>query len=383
MPSHPHRFRAMLCAAASALGAGLLSACTAPGLVLSAAGVATDSSMTWDIVKHVHAKLTEDDPTPCMLLNSVQRALNPRCDYVPGSIRRADVANSGLQACPLAIATRDARLWRAVPDLIAQGASTQACTRSPLQDLAEIDVCPAFASAPPAMLQAFVTMAEVDPRAVRHDVFRMLGCSNARAAGLDRVLTGWLDAGKLEPGTLSFSPLDAADPELLVSRFGRELEVAGHTPEAALGGYDGVLPMGFEEALRTSHWAALEWWLYRLPQLARSAPPTRGGVYPWLPLQRVLLPGFLQNPATQADMVGFLLARGAEAKATLPADRGRTVIAFARAIHSPMVDLLDPPPAPRSAPVAVAHSERGGGGSATGSDAAPTVKAVSPGSATR
>ena len=371
----------MLCTAA-ALGAGLLSACTAPGLVLSAAGVATDSSMTWDIVKHVHAKLTEDDPTPCMLLNSVQRALNPRCDYVPGSIRRADVANSGLQACPLAIATRDARLWRAVPDLIAQGASTQACSRSPLQDLAEIDVCPAFASAPPAVLRAFVTMAEVDPRAVRHDVFRMLGCSNARAAGLDRVLTGWLDAGKLEPGTLSFSPLDAADPELLVSRFGRELEVAGHTPEAALGGYDGVLPMGFEEALRTSHWAALEWWLYRLPQLARSAPPTRGGVYPWLPLQRVLLPGFLQNPATQADMVGFLLARGAEAKATLPADRGRTVIAFARAIHSPMVDLLDPPPALRSAPVAVAHSKRGGG-TATGSDAAPAVNAVSPGSATR
>ena len=383
MLPHPHRFRALLCAAA-ALGAGLLSACTAPGLVLSAAGVATDSSVTWDIVKHVHAKLTADDPTPCMLLNSVQRALNPRCDYASGSIRRADVVNSGLQACPLAIATRDARLWRAVPDLIAQGASTQECSRSPLQDLAEIDACPAFASAPPAVLQAFVTMAEVDPRAVRHDIFRMLGCSNARAAGLERVLTGWLDAGKLAPGTLSFSPLAAADPELLVSRFGRELEVAGHTPEAALGGYDGVLPTGFEEALRTSHWAALDWWLYRLPQLAKSAPPTRDGVYPWLPLQRVLLPGFLQNPATQADMVGFLLARGAEPKATLPADRGRTVIAFARAIHSPMVALLDPPLAPRAAPVNVAHSQRGGGnGNAAGSDEAPALRVVSPGSSVR
>ena len=379
MPFVSHRFRALFCAAA-ALGAGLLSACTAPGLVLSAAGVATDTSMTWDIVKHVHAKLTEDDPTPCMLLNSVQRALNPRCDYVPGSIRRTDVASSGLQGCPLAIATRDARLWRAVPDLIAQGASTQDCTRSPLQELAEIDACPDFASAPPAVRQAFVTMAEVDPRAIRHDVFRMLGCSSARSAGLDRVLTGWLDAGKLAPGTLSFSPLDAADPELLVSRFGRELEVAGHTPEAALGGYDGVLPTGFEEALRTSHWAALDWWLYRLPQLAKSAPPARGGVYPWLPLQRVLLPGFLQNPATQADMVGFLMARGAEPKARLPADPGRTVVTFARAIRSPMVALLEPPSALPAVPVNVAHSDRGGG-----SDGDPIAgrKVVSPGSSAR
>jgi len=230
------------------------------------------------------------------------------------------------------------------------------------------------------VLQAFVTMAEVDPRAVRHDVFRILGCSNARAAGLDRVLVGWLDAGKLAPGSLSFSPLDAADPELLVSRFGRELEVAGHTPEAALGGYDGVLPTGFEEALRTSHWAALEWWLYRLPRLANSAPPTRGGVYPWLPLQRVLLPGFLQNPATQADMVGFLMARGAEPKATLPADPGRTVVAFARSIRSPMVALLDPPPAPRAAPVNVARSEHG---RRAVSMEAPATSVISPASPTR
>ena len=51
--------------AALALGAATLAGCTAPGLIIGAAGIATDTSMTWDIVKHVHGKLTEDDPTPC------------------------------------------------------------------------------------------------------------------------------------------------------------------------------------------------------------------------------------------------------------------------------------------------------------------------------
>ena len=353
-------------AAAALCAAVLVSACTAPGLVLSAAGIATDTSMTWDIVKHVHGKLTEDDPTPCRMLNSVKRALNPRCEYEPGSIRFADVANSGLQSCPLATATRDARLWGAVPDLIAAGASTMQCARSPLQDLAEVDACPDFASAPRKVLDAFVTMAEVDPRAIRHDVFRMLGCRNARAAGLDRVLVSWLDAGKLAPGTLSFSPLGAADPDLLISRFGRELEIAGHAPEAALGAYDGVLPGGYEEALRTSNWVALEWWFYRLPQLVQSVPPTRGGQYAWLPLQRVLLPGFLAQPASQADMVGFLVARGADPKARLPADPSRSVAGFARSIKSPMLALLEPPPAAPMAPLNVAHGNVANGERAAG-----------------
>ena len=79
-------FARLLAATAAACGAFVLAACTAPGLLLSAAGVATDTSITWDIVKHVHGKLTEDDPTPCRLLNSVQRAINPRCEFVAGSI---------------------------------------------------------------------------------------------------------------------------------------------------------------------------------------------------------------------------------------------------------------------------------------------------------
>jgi hypothetical protein len=336
----------LIAAATLVLGMVSLGACTAPGLILSAAGVATDTSMTWEIVKHLHGKLTEDDPTPCMVLNSVQRALNPRCEFVPGSIRRGDLAHSGLQECPLAAATRDPRLWRALPELIDKGATVERCPGSPLEELAQADACPDFAAASPEVLKAITFLAESDPRAVRHDVFRMLGCPKARTVGLDRILVGWLDRGSLEPGTLSFSPLSAADPDLLVTRFGHELEVAGHRPELALDNYDGSLPTGFEEALRTSNWAALEWWLYRLPQLANQAPPTRGGVLPWLPLQRVLLPGFLEYPASQRDMVAFLMARGADPHKKLPFDPGRTVIAFAASIKSPMVAVLDPPVAP-------------------------------------
>jgi hypothetical protein len=328
----------------------LLGACSPVGLLVSATGMATDTSMTWDIVKHVHGKLTEDDATPCARLNSVQRALNARCDYVAGSIEPADLARSGLQECVLAAATREPRLWRALPELLDRGARLDTCPGSPLLALAEATPCPDFASATPAVIGAIRTLAESDPRAIRHDVFRMLGCPKARAAGLDRVLVTWLDRGDLAPGKLSFSPLDAADPDLLVSRFGRELEVAGHKPESALDGYEGSLPSGYELALRNSKWAALEWWLYRLPQLANLAPPQGGGQLAWVPLQRVLLPGFLQFPETQRDMVGFLMARGASPQQKLPFDAGKTVVGFAAQMQSPMLSLLESPT--RSAAIA-------------------------------
>jgi hypothetical protein len=338
----------------AAFGLGL-AACSPISLGLTAAGVATDSSMTWEIVKHLHAKLTEDDPTPCALLNSVQRVLNARCEYRPGSIKRADFAKSGLQECPLALATRDPRLWRALPELLDKGASLSDCPGSPLVALADADPCPAFQAASPEILGSISRLAENDPRAIRHDVFRMLSCSNARAAGLDRVLTTWLDRGDLDPGKLSFSPLSAIDPDLLVTRFGHELEVAGHKPEAALDGYDGALSSGFEEALRRSNWLALDWWLYRLPQLANLAPPQRGGQLAWVPLQRVLLPGYLEFPSSQRDMVGFLLAHGSKPSQKLPFDQGKTVLAFAVQMKSPLLPLLDPrPPVPPPAPALAA-----------------------------
>lgn len=359
--------------AALALGASLLAGCTAPALILGGMGIATDTSVTWDIVKHVHAQLTADDPTPCALLNSVQRALNARCTFQPGSIKTADIAKSGLQGCPLGVATSDARVWRALPELLEKGAKSESCARAPLQDLAEADACPDFQSAPPEVLKAMVFLAETDPRSVRHDVFRMFSCPRARAVGLDRVLVGWLDDGKLQPGTLSFSPLEALDPQLLVSRFGRELQIAGHASSAALDNYDGALPSGFEEALRTANWAALEWWLFELPQLANIAPPSRGGQMSWVPLQRVLLPGFLADAAAQPEMVSFLLAHGANPRQKLPFDTSRTVIGFAKAIKSPVLTLLDAPAPtlPSAIPTTLASTGDVAGGVRPPRDASP------------
>ena len=346
----------------------LLAACTPVGLLVSATGVVTDTSVTWDVVKHIHGQLTENDATPCIQLNGVQRALNARCDYVPGSIRPADVARSGLQECPLAVATRDPRLWRALPELLDKGARPEACPGSPLLALAATDACPDFGAAPADVRDAIRSLAEDDPRAVRHDVFRMLSCPRARAVGLDRVLLTWLDRGDLQPGKISFSPLGAVDPELLVSRFGRELETAGHKPEAALDGYEGVLPSGYELALRNSHWPAIDWWLYRLPRLANLAPPQRGGLA-WVPLQRVLVSGFLQHPDTQRDMVVFLMARGASPAQRLPADPQRSVAAFAAQMKSPMLAVLEP---------RTARSGSGAALAAFGATAAPAAAGTSP-----
>jgi hypothetical protein len=171
----------------------------------------------------------------------------------------------------------------------------------------------------------------------------MFGCPRARSAGLDRVLLTWLDRGSLVPGKLSFNPLEALDPDLINSRLAHELVVAGHSSGTALDHYDGTLPSGFEEALRRSNWAALDWWLYELPQLANQAPPSRGGQMDWVPLQRVLLPGFLANPANQPQMVSYLIAHGADPRKKLPFDPDKTVIGFAAAIKSPVLSLLDPP----------------------------------------
>jgi hypothetical protein len=184
------------------------------------------------------------------------------------------------------------------------------------------------------------------------------------------VLVGWLDRGVLQPGTLSFSPLEALDPEMLVSRFGRELQTAGHAPSAALDHYDGALPSGFEEALRTNHWAALEWWFYELPQLVNLAPPSRGAQMSWVPLQRVLLPGYLADPAAQPEMVSFLMAHGADPKKKLPFDPSRTVTAFAMSIKSPVLALLDAPSAPLALPTALASVAEGAGGARPQRDAA-------------
>jgi hypothetical protein len=337
----PARWRRSLLLA-SVLALGLSSGCTTTSLLLSAAGVATDSSVPWAIVKHVHGKLTEGDPTPCVLLNSVQRALNDRCgEFVAGSLKAEDIQRPGLSICPLTVAARDPRFWPVLPELLA---------------LAIAYPCPAFETAAPEQLRALAWLAEADARAIDHDVVRLLSCPSARLAGIDQVLDKWQAQGDLPTGTLGFSPLGALHPEHLDSPLARALEAQGHTAQAALGAYAGALPSGFELALRGSHWRALDWWLARAPQLANRVPPAQGNQLPWLPLARVLAPNFLEQPDTQAEMVEYLMARGASPWQKLPADPGRSVVHLAMDIKSPMLPLLDPAPAPAPRHTVVADS---------------------------
>ncbi len=348
-PARQRRSLLLLCM----LALGLFSGCTTTSVLLSAAGVATDSSVPWAIVKHVHGKLTEGDPTPCVLLNSVQRALNERCgEFVPGSLKAEDIQRPGMATCPLTVAARDPQFWPVLPELLAKGAQPERCTRSPLVALAQNAPCPAFDSASPAALRSLAWLAEADARAIDHDVVRLFSCPSARLAGLDQVLDKWQAQGDLPTGTLAFSPLGALHPVHLDSPLARALEAQGHTAQAALGAYAGALPSGFELALRGSHWRALDWWLARAPQLANRVPPAQGNQLPWLPLARVLAPNFLERPDTQAELVEYLMARGASPWHKLPADPGRSVVQLAVDLRSPMLPLLDPPPPPRTTVVA-------------------------------
>lgn len=332
-----------LASACALITAVLMAGCSGPGLLLTAAGVATDNSVTWDIVKHLHAKITEGDPTPCIRLDSVERALNARCGpFVPGSIKVRDIQETRLQGCLLAVAVRDQRLWDTVPELIEKGAGPQYCTDSPLLELAQMPACPDFKSASAATRQAFRALAEQDPRSVRRDVMRMLSCPSAVATGLDTVLDTWLARDDLEVGTVAFGPLDALHPAYLGSRFAVELEKRGHTAREGLGAYEGVQPRSFELALRDCQWVALTWWLARAPDLANRVPPAQAAQLAWSPLARVLTPNFLAYPAAQADMVKFLMDRGADPRRRLPFDDGVSIVDYARRLHSPVLTLLDP-----------------------------------------
>lgn len=329
------------------------SGCTTTSLVLGVAGVATDTSMTWEIAKHLHAKASEGMPVACIRLNSVESALTPRCGrFAAGSLRAEDIARNELPGCPLTLAARDPRLWPVLPELLAKGAQPESCAVPPLVAMAAVDSCPPFEKASPAVIDAIAFLAEGDARSIRHDVVRVLSCPGARQAGLDRVLGHWLDAGVLQRDQVGFGVLGALHPDYLVSPFGRKLESQGHTVQASLGAYEGSQPSGFEEALRAGQLDALQWWFNRAPQLLNRVPPTQGGRLPWSPLARVLQPGFVADPARQADTVKFLLARGADPWKPTPGGVHPSVVAYARDLKSPLVALLDPPaPAPGTSPV--------------------------------
>jgi hypothetical protein len=318
----------------------------AAGFALAIGSLLASGCTTTLVVMHVYDKITEGDPTPCHKLNSVDRALQERCSpYQVGSLLTKDVTSSGLPTCPLAVAARNPVFWPVLPELIAKGASPEACRESPWVALAQADECPDFSRATRAELQSLRWLAEADANAIQHDVVRVLSCPRARAAGLDNILDQWAAQGQLQRGQLAFGPLGALHPSHLNSALAHSLEAQGHTAADSLGSYGGKLAPGFEEALRGGDFAALDWWLARVPELANRVPPTRGGQLPWLPLARALTPSFIPDAEQQRQTVVYLLAHGANPWRPLPHEPSQTVMSFARQLKSPLVATLDAPPA--------------------------------------
>ncbi len=310
------------------------------------------------VLMHLHDKLTEGDPAPCITLNSVERALQARCGpFVPGSLVTKDVQAPGLNVCPLTLAARDPQFWPVLPELLARGAQPERCGQSPLRALAQAHPCPPFERATPAQVDALRWLAKADSSAVHHDVMRALSCPGARAAGLSTVLDDWLADGLLTAGQVPFSPLGALHPSHLGARLAQRLEAQGHTARAALAAYDGRLPSGFDAALRSADLVALDWWLARAPELVNRVPASLGNQLPWLPLARVLSAGYVGDAARQRGLVEYLLAHGANPWQRLPHEPQRTVVSLARELNSPLLPLLDPPRlAPRPVAQALARS---------------------------
>ena len=350
----------------SAAISGLLltSGCTTTAsAIMSATGIATDTSPTWEIIKHIHAKLTEGDPQSCASLNSAQRALTARClPFQPGSLQVADIRASGFQECTLTIAARDPQFWPVLPELLDKGAQPETCYQPPMVALARSPNPVDFSKASPQALRSLRFLAEADSRAVDHDVVRLLSSPSARAAGLDDVISQWVDQGGLAVGQLAFSPLSALHPSALQTPLAAKLEAAGHTAKAGLGPFQGKKPAGFEEALRTADYAALEWWLKREPKLVDKVPSTQGQQLPWIPLARVVVPTFMNDERAQAQMVSFLMSHGANPWQPLPYQPTQTVVGFAKTLKSPTVALLEAPKVAPASTTVVANNAAAGGG---------------------
>ena len=343
----------------------LLQRAAALGLVLGAALLSAGCTTTV-VMMHVIDQLTEGMPVACHKLNTVARALQPRCgDFKPGDLETRDIAAPGLPTCPLAVAAGDARLWPVLPELIAKGSMPERCQEPPLVALARASGgCADFAQASADELGALRWLAEADTRSVHPDVVRLFSCPSARAAGLDAALDRWLALGWLAPGQVAFAPFGALHPSHLHSGFAARLEAQGHRARDALGGQRGVLGSGFDEALKSGDTLAIDWWIDRVPELARIVPSADRAQMSWVPLARAITPAYQPDAARREHTVMHLLVRGADPAQRLPHDRRLTVLDFAREIRSPLVPMLE------------AHQVRSAAGRATVLPVAASVGAA-------
>ncbi len=278
-----------------------------------------------------------DVPPACSSLSTVEQALTPRCGgYKAGMLVTKDV-NTPIQSdCPLTKFASDSRTWQGLPELLAKGAKPEHCNQAPLVAMAQHNACPDFAAMSPQTLGAVRWLALGDGQSVSAPVLGMLSCPSARQAGLSDVITTWVAQQTLAPGNLRFSPLSALHPSSLREPWVALLIGLGHKPHLAAD----QDTRGFELALQSGDVPALQWWVQHAPKLIQRAPAKGVGYIPWLPLARVMTPGFAVDDAARSRSVDFLLARGANPHASLPHDRTQTVLTYTRRVQPQLAQQL-------------------------------------------
>ena len=326
----------------------LLAACTPLGLLVTATGVATDTSVTWEVVKHVHGQLTEDDPTPCVdAQQRAARAQRRAASYVAGQHPHAPT--SPAPACrsarsPSRRATRGS------------GAPCPSCSkRARSSSPAPARRCRTLAADRrlPELRRRVAGGPEGDrsprrgrpargpPRRVPHALLPERARGRPRPGARD-----WLDRGELAARQALVQPARRARPR--PARDALRPRARGRRPPArALRSTTttAVLPSGYEQALRNEPLGRDRLVAVRAAAARQPGAAERGAQMAWVPLQRVLVcRASCQHPEAQRDMVLFLMAHGADPRRQLPFDPGRNVLAFAAPIKSPMLAVLDAPP---------------------------------------
>ena len=283
------------------------------------------------------ASQLKDLPPACTSLTSVERALTSRCGvYKPGELVTKDVNTPVRAECALTNFARDPATWHGLPELLAKGATPESCNKAPLVAMAEREACPDFSAMAAPTLQAVRWLAMADAASVQGPVLNMLSCPSARQAGLSDVISVWVAQRALDPATVRFSPLSSLHPSSLREPWVALLLGAGHKPQLA----SEMDPSGFERALQAGDVAALQWWTGHVPSLVHRVPARGVGYLPWLPLARVMTPGFTRSDEARRAGVDFLIARGANPQATLPHDRGETVLSYTQRVQPQLAHIL-------------------------------------------
>jgi hypothetical protein len=276
-----------------------------------------------------------DLPPACSSLSTVEQALTPRCGgYKTGMLVTKDVNTPFRSDCPLTKFASQSGLWNGLPELIAKGAKPEHCNRAPLVAMADVQACPDFAAMPAPTLAAVRWLAVGDAQSVSAPVLHMLSCPSAKQAGLSDVITTWVAQQSLSPSQVRFSPLSALHPSSLREPWVALLLAGGH--KAALAAEQDA--SAYEHALREGDVPTLQWWTQQAPQLVHRVPAKGVGYVPWLPLARLMTPGFAASDAARQRSLDFLLASGAKPGATLPHDRTETVLSYTRRVQPQLAE---------------------------------------------